>query len=66
MNSHIYIDKGNPVVSKVQERLTDGSKVWNIVLNGREVPFASEHKADEAFTMIAEALRCSCGEVLVL
>lgn len=72
MKANIYIDKGRPVVRVSEAKLSDGSCVWNLHFRGGQehheiIPCVSEKAADQAFALIAEALRVATGEdVLVL
>ena len=69
MKAKLYIDKREPLISVWPEPLSDGSEAWNLYFRGCSdgIPCISEQKADEAFAVIAEALRLATNEnVLVL
>lgn len=67
MNSHIYIDKGIPLVSLEPETLSDGSKAWNLHFGNRQFDCLDEKRGREAMMMIAAALRhCAPVEENVL
>lgn len=57
MNSHIYVDRGEPVVSVVRETLSDGSHVWNLIFRANEIGCVNEMKAKLAIDEIASTLR---------
>lgn len=57
MNEHIYIDREEPVASLVQETLSDGSHVWNIVIRNKVIGCVSKQQGRQAMMLIEEALR---------
>lgn len=67
MNTHIYIDKGVPIASKVSETLSDKSVAWNISFNARELNCIDEKRAFAALALIKQAICVATGqEPLVL
>jgi len=67
MKQKLYIDGGEPLLSAWPETLTDGSEVWQLNFRGGEVlNCLNEARADEAFRLIALAVKIGTGEALVL
>lgn len=66
MNTSIYIDKSSPLFACREEKLSDGSKVWNIHVRGDHfygaIKCVDEKRADSAMAMLAAALKIATGE----
>lgn len=67
MNIHIYVDKEEPAVSAIQETLSDGSHVWNLIIRAKELGCRNEADAKQAAISIAATLqRFTLAEVLTV
>ena len=67
MKTHLYIDKGRPLISVLEHKLSDGSSVWNLHFRGGQddheiIPCISEKAADEAFRLMVAAVKVAIGE----
>lgn len=66
MNTTLYIDKGKPFAQAFPETLSDGSKAWNVTINGREIPCISEQGARDIVMVLAAMIQKHSNETILV